>query len=74
MPKRLNVSIEVEVPDDPFAAADVYKQLQPSWASLLEALKATGVPSDFKISENEVRAKQVRRQRKPRLVTPQDAA
>ena len=42
MPKRLSVSVLVEVPDDPFAAADVYKQLQPSWQSLLEALKASG--------------------------------
>jgi hypothetical protein len=70
MPKRLSVSVLVEVPDDPFAAADIYKQLQPSWQSLLEALKASGTQYDLKMSEMEVRKPVVRRPRKPRLVTP----
>lgn len=68
MPKQLYVEVIVRIPDDPFAAADIYKALQPSWGSLLEALKASGTETEFKIKEMEVRAKVVRKPRKPRLV------
>lgn len=73
MAKQLYVEVIVRLPDDPFAAADVYKQLQPSWASLLEALKSSGTEYDFKIKEMETRAKP---KRKPRLVpvNPPEAA
>jgi hypothetical protein len=70
MPKRLSVSIDIALPDDPFAAADVYKALQPSWASMLEALKAGGAEHNVKFQELEVRAKRIRPPRKPRLVAP----
>ena len=67
MPKRLSVSFLVTIPSDPFDAAAVYQQLQPSWTALLDALKATGAEFHSNISETEVRAK--RAPRKPRLTT-----
>ena len=70
MSKKLFVSVEITLPDDPFAAADVYKTLQPSWASLLDALKASGADYDVKFSELEQRTKRPGRPRKPRLVPP----
>jgi len=71
MGKRLSLSLSVEVPTDPFAAAAVYTKMQPTWTALLEAIKATGVPCDTHITEAEVREKRTRgRPRKPRLVQP----
>jgi hypothetical protein len=74
MAKRLYLTAAVMLPTDPFDAAHVYETLAPSWLAFLEALKATGVEHETKADEMEARAKQVRRPRKPRLVTPPEAA
>jgi hypothetical protein len=74
MSKRLHVSIAIKLPDDPFAAASIYTQLQPSWASLIDALKASGGEYDVKFQEREARAGGKRGSRKPRLVPAPDAA
>jgi len=74
MSKKLFVTIAVRLPDDPFAAADVYKQLQPSWASLLDALKASGAEHDVKFQELEQRLTGKRGPRKPRLVPASETA
>jgi hypothetical protein len=70
--KKLFVSVAIPLPDDPFAAADVYKLLQPAWSALLDALKASGTDYDVSFQELEQRAK--RRPRKPRLVPTPEAA
>jgi hypothetical protein len=75
MAKSLYVEVIVCVPEDPFTAAGIYQQLQPSWASLLDALKNCGAQYDFKIKEMETRTKAKRAPRKPKLVmTPPEAA
>jgi hypothetical protein len=74
MPKKLHVSLAVSLPDDPFTASDVYKAIQPAWAALLDALKASGAAYDLHFKEME--AKPTRgRPRKPRIATvPAEAA
>jgi hypothetical protein len=70
MTKKLYVTLVVTLPDDPFDAAAIFVRLQPSWASLLETLKAGGTEYDIKIQELEQRGKARGRPRKLRVVVP----
>jgi hypothetical protein len=62
------------MPTDPFDASDVFAKLKTPWTELLKSLDASGVQHVAKADEMEVRAKAVRRPRKPRLVTPPEQA
>jgi hypothetical protein len=72
--KRLYLSVAIEMPSSPFDASDVYAKLRTPWFELLTRLEAGGVQHVAKADEMEVRAKVTRKPRKPKLVTPQEAA
>ena len=77
MPKRLCLSVVVELPsDDPFDAAGVYVSLKEPWGELLKSLAANGVKHEAKADEMEIRAKAKRGPRKTKLglVTPPEQA
>lgn len=74
MPKQLALSVLVEMPDNPFDAAEVYARLREPWDNLANSLKQSGVVHSIKQDEIETRTKAVRRPRKPRLVPTPDAA
>ena len=68
MPRQLSIAVVVNLPQDPFAAADVFKALQPSWGALIEALKASGAEYDVSFRETE-RTERRGRPRKPRAAS-----
>ncbi|HEY6255092.1 MAG TPA: hypothetical protein VIY51_04790 [Xanthobacteraceae bacterium] len=70
MTKQLCLSAIIELPADLFEAAEVVAKIKAPWCELLAGLKAAGVQHAAKSDEMEIRAKAVRRPRKPRLVTP----
>ena len=73
MAKQLALSILIEMPPDPFDAAEVYAKLKQPWCELLTSLKQSGVVHSIKQDEMETRAKP--RPRRPRIVpTPEQAA
>jgi hypothetical protein len=72
--KRLYLSVAVEMDPDPFVASDTYARIREPWNALLASLNAGGIAHEAKADEMEVRAKAKRAPRKPRLVTPTEAA
>jgi hypothetical protein len=70
------MTAEVNLPLDLFEAAAVIANIKPAWDDLVNRLKdVPGADHATKCDVMDVRPKQVRRPRKPRLVTPpQDAA
>jgi hypothetical protein len=74
MPKRLCLSVVIELPDDPFEASGTYALLHQPWTTLLADLAKGGMKHEAKADEMEIRKPVVRRPRKPRLVTPPEQA
>jgi hypothetical protein len=74
--KRLCLSAVIELPEDVFAAADVFASVKTPWNTALQNLKASGVKFEHSQEVMEVRAKATRKPRKPRLVEtpPPEAA
>ena len=70
MPKQLALSALIEMPDNPFQAAEVYARLREPWDALVNTLKQTGADHKVTADEIETRTKAVRRPRKPRLAQP----
>jgi hypothetical protein len=73
--KRLCLSAVIELPEDVFAAADVFASVKTPWNTALQNLKASGVKFEHSQDVMEVKTKATRKPRKPRLVeTPPDEA
>ena len=79
MAKQLYMQALVQLPPDPFDAAEVYAKLRGPWLTLVQALAESGVKYDLKLEDMEGRttAKMPRRPAtKPKLVpaNPPEAA
>ena len=74
MPKQLVLSALIELPDGYFEAASLSLKLSVPWLALCSELDAAGVKHTTKVDEIEVRAKQQRAPRKPRVVAPASEA
>jgi hypothetical protein len=77
--KRLCLSAVIELPDDVFAAADVFASVKTPWNTALQNLKASGVKFEHSQEVMETKTKVTRKRKKQedtvRLVeTPPDEA
>lgn len=69
--QELFASIRIEMTDDPRQVAGVLADFGTAWAAMLEKL---GLEVEASITISEGRAKTPRKPRRPRLVTPPEAA
>jgi hypothetical protein len=69
--QELFASVRIELMEDPRQNAAILAEFAGAWQTMLEKV---GLEVEASLTISEGRTKAVRKPRKPRLVTPQDAA